>query len=124
MDKIKVVGGNKLFGEIAISGSKNAALPIFAASLLTSKPVHISNVPDLHDISSMIALLSQHGADISISGTSDFTGSTNRCVTIRSKTITNFIAPYDIVRKMRASFLVLGPLLARFGHIPYLVVVQ
>ena len=116
MDKIKVIGGNKLFGEIAISGAKNAALPILAASLLTASPLEISNIPDLHDIKSMASLLQHHGAEVSFSGLSNETGSLNRTVTIHAQKITNFTAPYDIVRKMRASFLVIGPLLARFGQ--------
>jgi UDP-N-acetylglucosamine 1-carboxyvinyltransferase len=116
MDKIKVIGGNKLFGEIAISGAKNAALPILAASLLTASPLEISNIPDLHDIKSMASLLQHHGAEVSFSGLSNETGSLNRTVTINAQKITNFTAPYDIVRKMRASFLVIGPLIARFGQ--------
>jgi len=108
MDKLKIIGGKTLKGKINISGSKNASLPIMAASMLATRPVILHNIPDLADIRTMKGLLSQHGvkiADISINS-----------LKIEANNIDNFCAPYDIVRKMRASVLVLGPLLARFGY--------
>ena len=103
MDKILVHGGNKLSGSVRISGSKNSALPILAATLLTKDPCTISNVPDLSDIHYMLQILSQLGASVErASGTVR-----TQAEEIKSE------APYDIVRKMRASVCVLGPLLGR-----------
>lgn len=116
MDKIKVTGKIPLTGEVFISGAKNAALPIFTAALLTDQEVTITNVPDLHDMRSMEQLLLQHGASLEPFGSSSLKGSINRGVRIKADKITNLVAPYDLVRKMRASVLVLGPLLARFGE--------
>jgi UDP-N-acetylglucosamine 1-carboxyvinyltransferase len=116
MDKIQVIGGNSLIGEITVSGAKNAALPIMAAALLSDKDLKINNIPYLHDIISMQALLEQLGANIRINGESGLDGSKNRSLIINCKNINNFVAPYDLVRKMRASILVLGPLLGRFGQ--------
>jgi UDP-N-acetylglucosamine 1-carboxyvinyltransferase len=107
MQKIKIIGGNKLNGEITISGAKNAALKHMAASLLTSEDVHLSNVPDLADIKTMDELIAQHGVIIKRSGNN---------MSLSAPTITSTTAPYEIVCKMRASVLVLGPLLAREGH--------
>ena len=115
MDKIKVTGGNRLTGVIKISGAKNAALPLMTASLLTPEPLKLLNMPHLVDISTMANLLVQHGVDFQLDGTSDKGGSAGHVVSLIAKEITNFEAPYNIVRKMRASVLVLGPLLARFG---------
>lgn len=109
MDRIKVKGGIPLKGEIAISGAKNAALPLMAASLLTDQPLTLTNMPRLADIGSMEALLDQHGVHIH--------HDSPNTVTFIANTITQTTAPYDIVRKMRASILVLGPLLARCGHV-------
>ena len=106
MDRIIIQGGAILNGSINISGAKNAALPLLTAGLLTEEPFHLCNVPDLADIRLMIELLSQHGCVIS---------SENDEVKINASNITSTTAPYDIVRKMRASILVLGPLVARFG---------
>src|SRR6478735_7958753 len=103
MDKILVHGGHRLKGSVRISGSKNSALPILAATLLTKEPCVISNVPDLSDINYMLQILSHLGADVErASGT----------VTVHAEKIITE-APYDIVRKMRASVCVLGPLLGR-----------
>lgn len=110
MHKIKVTGGIPLRGEISISGAKNAALPLMTAALLTDKPLTLTNMPDLADITSMLALLDQHGVYIS-------NDPSNKTLTLTAKNITNTTAPYDIVRKMRASILVLGPILARCGHV-------
>ena len=114
MDKIRIIGNTPLKGEIAISGSKNSALPALAACLLTGEVVELSNVPDLQDIVSMTGLLAQHGVKIAFSGESNMHGSQNRIVKLQADNVDNLEAPYDIVRKMRASVLVLGPLLARF----------
>ena len=110
MDKIRVIGGNVLKGTVSISGAKNAALPLMAASLLTKDTVKISNLPHIVDISTMANLLIQHGVELKLDGT-DKKSSLELC----AAKIDNFVAPYNIVRKMRASVLVLGPLLGRFG---------
>ena len=116
MDKIVIHQGCiPLRGKINIAGAKNAALPIMAASLLTKDTLTISNVPHLSDISTMANLLIQHGVDFSIKTPSDPEYNGSRVVDITAANINNFEAPYSIVRKMRASILVLGPLLARFG---------
>jgi UDP-N-acetylglucosamine 1-carboxyvinyltransferase len=115
MDKIKITGGKALKGVIDISGSKNAALPLMAASLLTSETVKLHNLPHLVDMATMVNLLVQHGVDFELDGTSKNGGSAGEVVSLTAKKIKNFEAPYSIVKKMRASILVLGPLLARFG---------
>ena len=107
MDKLRIYGGQPLKGQIRISGAKNAALKLMAASLLTEEPLHLTNLPDLADISSMMDLLAQHGVTVTPRG---------GAVTLTAGEITNTRAPYDLVRKMRASVLVLGPLLARAGR--------
>ncbi|MCH2037256.1 MAG: UDP-N-acetylglucosamine 1-carboxyvinyltransferase [Rickettsiales bacterium] len=117
MDKIRIhQGGIPLFGQITIGGSKNAALPLMAASLLTDETLTLSNLPHLADISTMANLLIQHGVDFRINGCDDNLGSNARVIDMNAASIHNRTAPYDIVRKMRASVLVLGPLLARFGE--------
>lgn len=110
MDKIVVRGGTPLSGTIPISGAKNAALPLLAACLLTDRPVRLVNLPDLADIASMTRLLEELGARVTISGNGVRTAEIDAGAADRA------LAPYDIVRKMRASVLVLGPLLARFGE--------
>lgn len=115
MDKIEVKGGVTLKGNINISGAKNAALPLMAASLLTDEEVVLFNLPHLADISTMANLLIQHGVDFSLDGDHDSGGHFGQVIVLDAANITNFEAPYDIVKKMRASVLVLGPLLARFG---------
>jgi UDP-N-acetylglucosamine 1-carboxyvinyltransferase len=114
MDRIRIVGGHSLNGSIAIGGAKNAALALMPACLLTDRPLTLTNVPRLADIDSMISLLGQHGA--AIDAAFDGTGGSDRRLTLHAGTIESATAPYDIVRKMRASVLVLGPLLARHGH--------
>ena len=109
MDRIRIRGGQPLSGEINIGGAKNAALPLMAAALLTDERLILSNVPDLADIQTMSMLLAQHGISI------EPTENDKRTLSLGGA-ITNTEAPYDIVRKMRASFLVLGPLLARVGE--------
>lgn len=113
MDKIHVIGGKTLKGNIRISGAKNAALPVIAASILCSEEVEISNIPYLEDTRSMVELVEVLGAKAEFKNVID---QNSRRLIINSKSINNFTAPYDIVRKMRASILVLGPLLARFGE--------
>ena len=116
MDVIKIKGGNPLNGKIRISGSKNAALPIMAASLLTSDTLVLSNIPNLSDMVTMNQLLMNHGVEFSIDGSSISEDKLGRTILFNASNITNLTAPYDIVRKMRASFLALGPILARYGH--------
>lgn len=107
MDKLIIHGGLPLSGEIAISGAKNAALPILAATLLTQECMTISNVPHLHDITTTIELLGRMGARITVDE--------RMRIEIENAGLHNFFAPYELVRTMRASILVLGPLLARYG---------
>ncbi|WP_432380749.1 UDP-N-acetylglucosamine 1-carboxyvinyltransferase [Duganella sp. P38] len=107
MDKLLIQGGNRLQGDITISGAKNAALPILCAGLLTAGDVELSNVPHLHDVSTILKLLGETGLKV----TQD-----NDKVTLNGSAITKLEAPYELVKTMRASILVLGPLLARFGE--------
>ena len=109
MDRIRIRGGRPLSGEIQIGGAKNAALPLMTCGLLTDGRLILSNVPRLADIQTMSALLGQHGITV------DRLGNDGRIMSIGGP-ILNTEAPYDIVRKMRASFLVMGPLLARVGE--------
>jgi len=107
VDKLQITGGNRLDGEVRISGAKNAALPILAATLLAEEPVSVGNVPHLHDVTTMIELLGCLGADVLIDDALN--------VQVHGETITSHRAPYELVKTMRASFCVLGPLLARHG---------
>lgn len=116
MDKIKIIGGNTLEGKIYISGAKNAALPLICASLLTDETVTLTNMPILSDIRSMNALLEQMGT--AIDSFDDFLdGHPTKTYSYRTQKFSSLIAPYDYVRKMRASYYVLGPVLAREGHV-------
>jgi UDP-N-acetylglucosamine 1-carboxyvinyltransferase len=108
MDRIRIRGGRPLEGAIQIGGAKNAALPLMAASLLSEGPLALENAPDLADIATMGLLLRQHGLAVEHD-------KAQRRITLRGAA-TNLEAPYDLVRKMRASVLVLGPLLARYGE--------
>lgn len=108
MDKLIIQGNIPLKGEIRISGAKNAALPILAATLLTKTPVRICNIPHLQDVTTIMSLLGQLGAKITLDEKST--------IIVDSSDINSFHAPYDLVRTMRASVLVLGPLLGRFGQ--------
>jgi len=108
MDKLRITGGSKLHGEVMISGAKNAALPILCASLLTSEPLRLSNVPRLNDISTTLKLLGQMG----VKSARDESG----VMTVQADQVTSLEAPYEMVKTMRASILVLGPLVARFGE--------
>lgn len=116
MDKIKIVGGRCLDGRICISGAKNAALPLICASLLTSETVTLTNVPMLSDITSLHKLLQLLGTQID--EFDDFVDNhPAKTYSYRTPEVKSLIAPYDYVRKMRASYYVLGPLLARYGHV-------
>jgi UDP-N-acetylglucosamine 1-carboxyvinyltransferase len=108
MDILQVTGGARLDGEVRISGAKNAALPILAATLLADDPVEVRNVPHLQDITTMIQLLSRMGVKVTV-------GERQR-MEVDARGTREFIAPYELVKTMRASILVLGPLLARFGQ--------
>ena len=116
MDRIRINGGRPLKGEIAISGAKNAALPLMAASLLTEETLILGNLPHLNDITTLANLLVQHGVEIHMNGRAANGGHAGRVLEMTARRITSTRAPYDLVRKMRASVLVLGPLLAREGH--------
>jgi len=115
MDKIKIIGGNQLNGKIHISGAKNAALPLVCASLLTKDPVTLTNMPILSDIRSLNDLLTQLGTEIEAKENT-IGNYTSKTYVYRSQQFSSLVAPYDYVRKMRASYYVLGPLLAREGH--------
>ena len=114
MDQIRIRGGRPLRGEIRISGAKNAALPLMAASLLTDETLTLTGVPHLADITTLANLLAQHGVGFSMNG--EGAVSDGREIALTAATIDNTTAPYDLVRKMRASALVLGPLVARCGE--------
>ncbi len=107
MAKILISGGEPLNGEVQISGAKNAVLPILAATLLADGPMEISNVPHLHDVTTTMELLGRMGVQLTVDE--------KMRITVDPTTITSHIAPYDLVKTMRASILVLGPLVARFG---------
>lgn len=116
MDKIKIRGGNPLHGKVYISGAKNAALPVICASLLTEDPVTVKNLPFLSDITSLNALLLQIGTNIKQSE-EEYNGHLTQSVTYHTPKPSSLVAPYDYVRKMRASYYVLGPLLTKYGHV-------
>tara|TARA_Y100001960_G_scaffold332879_1_gene435303 strand:- start:1967 stop:3253 length:1287 start_codon:yes stop_codon:yes gene_type:complete len=115
MDRIRITGGIPLDGDITISGAKNAALPLMAASLLTDEPLRLSNLPHLIDISTLANLLTSLGVEITMEGDATEDGHIGRVLTLTSGDLSEATAPYDLVRKMRASILVLGPLLAKAG---------
>ena len=108
MDKLLIQGGIPLSGDIAISGAKNAALPILCACLLTDEPLRLRNLPQLNDISTMLRLIGQMGVTVTMDG--------NDGLILDARGLNNPLAPYDMVKTMRASILVLGPLLARCGE--------
>jgi UDP-N-acetylglucosamine 1-carboxyvinyltransferase len=107
MDKLRITGGRPLEGEVRISGAKNAALPIMCAALLSAKPLSLTNVPRLMDTATMTKLLGQLGAEVERG---------NGRMVLQAKTVSRPVAPYELVKTMRASVLVLGPLLARCGR--------
>ena len=108
MDKLIIQGGAPLSGEVRISGAKNAALPILCASLLTREPLKIENVPHLHDVTTTLNLLGQMGVAVSLHE--------KMAVELTAERLSNPVAPYELVKTMRASILVLGPMLARAGE--------
>ncbi|HSH72589.1 MAG TPA: UDP-N-acetylglucosamine 1-carboxyvinyltransferase [Methylophilaceae bacterium] len=108
MDKLVIEGGFKLNGEVRISGAKNAALPIICAALLAETPLKLSSVPNLKDVNTTYTLLRHMGVKVDLTA--------DNCVTLDASDVTSQEAPYEMVKTMRASILVLGPLLARFGH--------
>jgi len=108
LDKLVIEGGFKLNGEVRISGAKNAALPIICAALLAETPLKLSSVPNLKDVNTTYTLLKHMGVKVELTA--------DNCVTLDASDITSQEAPYEMVKTMRASILVLGPLLARFGH--------
>jgi UDP-N-acetylglucosamine 1-carboxyvinyltransferase len=114
VDRIQIRGGRRLNGEVRISGAKNAALPLMVASLLTDEPLTLASVPHLTDISQLAEILAGLGVEITMSGNGNHAGGeVGRVLKLHAKKIASTEAPYDLVRKMRASFLVIGPLLAR-----------
>ena len=108
MDKLLIKGGRQLHGELRVSGAKNAALPILAATLLADEPVTIGNLPHLHDITTMIELLGCMGVGLTIDE--------KMSIEVDAGSISEYSAPYELVKTMRASILVLGPMVARFGR--------
>ena len=108
MDSLIIKGGKPLNGQIKISGAKNSALKLMCASLLTAKPLILHNIPQLADIKTLSGLLEQHGVKI--------TALSDNTLKLQADNITNFTAPYELVKQMRASIIVLGPLLSRFGE--------
>jgi UDP-N-acetylglucosamine 1-carboxyvinyltransferase len=108
MDKLSITGGRTLSGRLRVSGAKNSALPILAGTLLTDEPVTIANAPHLHDVTTMIELLGCLGADVVIDE--------KLSVEVCAADLKSYCAPYELVKTMRASFLVLGPLVARYGE--------
>ena len=108
MDKLLISGGRRLDGSLRVSGAKNAALPILAATLLSEGTVSVANAPHLHDVTTMIKLLGRLGADVAVGKQSE--------ISVAAADLSSLRAPYELVKTMRASFLVMGPLLARFGE--------
>jgi UDP-N-acetylglucosamine 1-carboxyvinyltransferase len=108
MDKLRITGGRRLRGRVPVAGAKNAALPALAATLLTEDKVELSNLPRVRDVRTMLRVLEQLGAEVNDRG--------DGTAAIQVGRLRSFEAPYDLVRTMRASVLVLGPLLARYGR--------
>ena len=108
MDRLLITGGRRLAGEIRASGAKNAALPILAGTLLANSPVRLSNVPHLKDVTTTIELLGRMGVRVTVDE--------RMCIEVDPRTTHDYTAPYELVKTMRASILVLGPLLAKFGY--------
>ena len=108
MDKLLIVGGARLEGSVPVSGAKNAALPILASTLLADGPMTVGNVPHLRDVTTTIALLGRMGVGVTLNERMQ--------VEVDPNTIREYAAPYELVKTMRASILVLGPLVARYGR--------
>ena len=115
MDKIRIRGGNRLAGAVPIVGAKNAALPLLTASLLTDETLTLANLPGVVDIRTMVSLLERHGVTVSENGAAK-NGHAGHTLSLNGGSVSDTTAPYDLVRKMRASVLVLAPLVARFGE--------
>lgn len=115
MKKLLIRGGKKLNGTVEIAGAKNAALPLMVASILTDEKLTLTNVPHVSDISTMANLLINLGIDVRMDGIEETGGNHGRVLVFDAGNISNPVAPYDLVRKMRASIFILGPLLARLG---------
>src|SRR3954470_5121545 len=115
MDRIIIRGGKRLVGRVPISGAKNAALTLLPCAILTDQPLTLSNLPRLADVDGFGHLMNGLGISTSIAGARRH-GGVDRAMTLKAETIVSTTAPYDMVRKMRASILVLGPLLAREGQ--------
>ncbi|MBO6900260.1 MAG: UDP-N-acetylglucosamine 1-carboxyvinyltransferase [Rhizobiaceae bacterium] len=117
MDRIRIVGGNELNGTIPISGAKNAALPLMIAALMTDETLTLDNVPHLADVEQLIRILTNHGVDYSVNGRREEQSQRySRTIHFTARNIVDTTAPYELVSKMRASFWVIGPLLARMGE--------
>jgi len=117
MDRIRITGGGQLNGTIPISGAKNATLPLMIASLLTEEPLILDNVPRLADVIQLQRILGNHGVDVMIAGKRPGDDpNAGRTVQLSAKTIVDTTAPYELVSKMRASFWVVAPLVARMGE--------
>ncbi|WP_395666507.1 UDP-N-acetylglucosamine 1-carboxyvinyltransferase [Methylocella sp.] len=117
MDRIRIVGGRELNGVIPISGAKNAALPLMIASLLTAETLTLENVPDLADVNRLLRILGNHGVDHMVEGRRfGDTPDASRTIRLSARDIVDVTAPYELVSKMRASFWVVAPLLARMGE--------
>jgi len=117
MDSIRITGGNALNGVIPISGAKNAALPLMIASLLTEETLTLQNVPHLADVEQLIRILSNHGVDYMVAGRRRSSSANSaRTIHFTARDIVDVTAPYELVSRMRASFWVIGPLLARMGE--------
>src|SRR5688500_13533383 len=117
MDRIRIRGGQRLTGEIPISGAKNAALPLMIASLLTEETLSLGNVPRLNDVALLLRILRNHGADTTLKGKRQ--GQATQVgddIDLTVSDVVDTTAPYELVSRMRASFWVLGPLLARCGQ--------
>ena len=114
MDRIRIAGGRRLSGTIPISGAKNATLPLMIASLLTDKMLTLENVPDLADVGLLKRILANHGVDYLVSGKrAKEATQPGETLTLSAENIVDTTAPYELVSRMRASFWVIGPLLAR-----------
>ncbi len=117
MERIRIIGGEKLNGTIPISGAKNAALPLMIASILTPDTLTLKNVPNLADVSLLARILRNHGVDLAVDGKRSLNGQhQGETFHLTARDIVDTTAPYDMVRKMRASFWVIGPLIARCGN--------
>ena len=117
MDRIRIVGGHALEGTIPISGAKNAALPLMIASLLTEETLVIENVPRLADVTLLQRILGNHGVDVTVAGKRPGDGEyQGQTLALSAARVVDTTAPYELVSRMRASFWVIGPLVARMGR--------